>query len=133
MRRLKKSKNQIRINSKVTDEMEPVEIDVSNQNGKETITISWSDGHRSLYDPLELRISCPCAVCQGEPGIFGKQYFSAKEEVRKDVIPQEITTVGRYALKIEWSDGHNLGIYTFDYLRKLCSCTDCKKTSTLRT
>jgi DUF971 family protein len=29
--------------------------------------------------------------------------------------------VGRYALSIQWSDGHDMGIYTFDYLRKLCN------------
>jgi len=34
--------------------------------------------------------------------------------------------VGRYALQIYWSDGHSSGIYTFDYLRNLCPCTDCE-------
>ena len=28
--------------------------------------------------------------------------------------------VGNYALKIEWSDGHGTGIYSFEYLRDIC-------------
>jgi len=110
--------------------MEPLELNVSKYNDKETIFILWSDGHRSFYDPLELRTACPCAMCQGEPGIFGRKYEPTKNEVRSDIIPQEIEAIGRYGMKITWSDGHNLGIYTFDYLRKLCPCDECKKTGT---
>ncbi len=69
-------------------------------------------------------------MCQGEPGIFGKKYESAKEAVRADVVPQEIEPVGRYGMRITWSDGHNLGIYTFEYLRKLCPCEECQKIRT---
>jgi DUF971 family protein len=68
-------------------------------------------------------------MCQGEPGIFGRKYDPAKSVVGEDVVPQEIEAVGRYGLKITWSDGHNLGIYTFEYLRTLCECEECKKSS----
>ena len=30
-------------------------------------------------------------------------------------------------VRITWDDGHNTGIYTFDHLRSLCPCPDCKK------
>jgi len=30
--------------------------------------------------------------------------------------------VGRYAVQIAWTDGHDSGIYTFEYLRELCPC-----------
>jgi DUF971 family protein len=36
-----------------------------------------------------------------------------------------ITPVGNYALHFVWSDGHDSGIYSFDYLRKLCPCPQC--------
>ena len=39
--------------------------------------------------------------------------------VPKDVWPQNIAPVGRYALHFQWSDGHGSGIYTFEHLRKL--------------
>jgi ATP-binding protein involved in chromosome partitioning len=41
------------------------------------------------------------------------------ESVPEDVYPEAIHYVGRYALEFQWSDGHNTGIYTFEYLRRL--------------
>jgi DUF971 family protein len=108
--------------------MEPIELSVYKHDGKERIFLLWSDGHRSSYDAFQLRSACPCAMCQGEPGIFGKTYETLKDKVKTDVVPQEIEPVGRYGIKITWSDGHNLGIYTFEYLRKLCPCEECQKT-----
>jgi DUF971 family protein len=35
--------------------------------------------------------------------------------------------IGRYGMKIVWSDKHDLGIYTYDYLRELCECYECSK------
>ncbi len=40
----------------------------------------------------------------------------------------EIRPVGNYAIEFRWEDGHNAGIYTFDYLRSLCPCTQCNNT-----
>ena len=103
--------------------MEPKELNVSENDGR--IFILWSDGHKGIYDPFNLRSACPCAMCQGEPGVFGKYYRTSKMEVQPSVQPQEIESVGRYGLKITWTDGHDLGIYTFDYLRNLCECQEC--------
>jgi DUF971 family protein len=36
-----------------------------------------------------------------------------------------VAPVGNYALQFVWSDGHETGIYTFEYLRKLCPCSQC--------
>jgi len=110
--------------------MQPVELKVAKVEGKEIISVLWSDGHRSDYEPFKLRVSCPCAMCQGEPGIFGREYGPTKTVIREDVLPDEIQPVGKYGLKITWNDGHNLGIYTFEYLRKLCECEECQKTHT---
>ncbi|MDX6289392.1 MAG: Gamma-butyrobetaine hydroxylase-like, N-terminal, partial [Blastocatellia bacterium] len=32
----------------------------------------------------------------------------------------DLNIVGRYALNFRWSDGHETGIYSFQYLRDLC-------------
>ncbi len=37
-----------------------------------------------------------------------------------------VEAVGHYAIRIEWSDGHNTGIYSFDHLRKICACAECQ-------
>ena len=39
--------------------------------------------------------------------------------VPEDVHPLKLETVGRYALQIDWSDGHSTGIYPFRRLREL--------------
>jgi DUF971 family protein len=33
--------------------------------------------------------------------------------------------VGKYALKFSWSDRHDLGIYSWFYLREVCPCAEC--------
>ncbi len=109
--------------------LEPIELTVSKREEGGVISIVWSDGHKSIYNPVNLRIACPCAWCKGEPGIFGKYYSSEKGTIEKDVQLEEISPVGRYGLKISWTDGHNLGIYTFQYLRELCECGDCLRVS----
>ena len=41
------------------------------------------------------------------------------QEVPADVAPRGIQPVGRYAIQISWSDGHDTGIYPFERLRGL--------------
>ncbi len=106
--------------------MEPVELAVASKSEGGKISIQWSDGHRAEYLPFNLRSACPCAMCQGEPGVFGKHYEASKVFVPSDVQADAIESVGRYGLKFSWTDGHNSGIYTFDRLRKLCECKECK-------
>jgi DUF971 family protein len=31
---------------------------------QEKIVIMWADGHRSCFSWLDLRLTCPCAICQ---------------------------------------------------------------------
>jgi DUF971 family protein len=38
--------------------------------------------------------------------------------------PKDIHLVGRYALGIDWSDGHG-SIYPFEFLRTACPCGAC--------
>jgi DUF971 family protein len=37
----------------------------------------------------------------------------------------DVGEVGDYALRLTWADGHGTGIYTFEFLRVLCSCSEC--------
>jgi ATP-binding protein involved in chromosome partitioning len=39
--------------------------------------------------------------------------------VPADVLPRKVTSVGTYAMIVDWSDGHGTGIYTYGYLRGL--------------
>ena len=86
------------------------------QHGPRHLAISWSDGEESLYDVRELRLACACASCVDEWTGEGRLDPAS---VPEDVRPLRIQPVGRYAIQIEWSDGHDTGIYPFRRLREL--------------
>jgi ATP-binding protein involved in chromosome partitioning len=86
------------------------------QAGPRTLEIEWGDGHRSRYDVRDLRLACACAVCIDE--WTGAERLDP-DSVPEDVHPVRLDPVGRYAVQIEWSDGHSSGIYPFRRLREL--------------
>lgn len=83
------------------------------------LEVTWPDGQHSVYSLTYLRTHCPCASCrkfreeQTErksrltllPGNYAGTLTATKAEM-----------VGSYALRIEWSDGHASGIYSFEHL-----------------
>ncbi len=97
----------------------PVEIGRTNLHD---IKVKWQDGHESVYPARTLRMSCPCAGCVDE--VTGERVVIASS-VPADVKPLGIQLVGRYAITIQWSDGHHTGIYAFDRLRAMCPCEAC--------
>ena len=38
---------------------------------------------------------------------------------------QSASQVGNYAVQINFNDGHNTGIFSYDYLRSVCPCAEC--------
>lgn len=84
--------------------------------------VTWADGHRSVFPNRTLRERCPCATCVHE--ITGQRLLDPAS-VRPDIRAEEVALVGRYAIRIRWSDGHATGIYTFQRLREWCPCTQC--------
>jgi DUF971 family protein len=92
------------------------------QSGARALAVGWSDGHESVYDVRTLRLQCGCAACVDE--WTGAERLDAGA-VPADVRPVRIQPVGRYAIQIEWSDGHASGIYPFARLRALCPCAAC--------
>ena len=87
---------------------------------KENLLIKWDDESESLINIKYIRDECPCAVCKGET-ILLKTYKPAKHSSTDPemYMVKDIQTVGEYAIQIAWKDGHNTGIYTWEYLRKL--------------
>lgn len=100
----------------------PKNIDVSLSSG---VTIDWSDGHRSDYTLEYLRQKCPCASCT-----TGKHKTAAPSspfQVYRKVLKMDaVEPVGRYALQFKWNDGHSSGIYSFEHLRDICPCDQCR-------
>lgn len=81
-----------------------------------TLSILWEDGHHDDFDVRDLRLACHCALCIEE--MSGRKLLDPKT-IRSDVSPQRIVNKGTYAIQLDWSDGHNSGIYTFKDLRAL--------------
>ena len=86
------------------------------QDGPSQLAIEWQDGHRCVYEVRALRLACGCAICVDE--WTGEQRLDPAA-VPEDVKPLRIESVGRYAIQIAWSDGHESGIYPFTRLREL--------------
>lgn len=97
--------------------MKPKQIKVIDKN---KLFFKWNDDTESYISLKYLRDECPCAGCKGETVLF-KTYIPAKPADAKpeNYIVKSIQQVGVYAITIVWGDGHNTGIYTWDYLKQL--------------
>jgi DUF971 family protein len=111
---------------------DPEHIAISKSKG---IEIDWKDGHHSSYGVEYLRDWCPCATCAGTHGTEPRpkmtegggaspanpfQMYKPRERM------VNIEPVGNYALRIVWVDGHAAGIYSYDHLRQICPCPECR-------
>jgi DUF971 family protein len=81
-----------------------------------SVSIKWSDDSMTAYNAPLLRRSCPCASCVNE---WTGQRILKDDQVADDLTFTHVSIVGRYALSFHFSDEHNTGIFSFDYLRKL--------------
>src|ERR1043166_6875354 len=95
--------------------IEPREI---TQESVTHLRITWADGETCDYPAARLRRACPCAQCVNE--WTGERKFKP-DLISDEVEIKDISIVGRYALNFRWSDGHETGIYSFQYLRDLCA------------
>ena len=86
------------------------------QRGERHLEIVWADGHTGAIEVRRLRLACRCAACIDE---WSGEDRLDPSNVPEDVRPLRLQPVGRYALQIDWSDGHTSGIYPFERLREL--------------
>jgi DUF971 family protein len=98
------------------------------------VDIVWSDAHASHYEFNYLRDHCPCATCNDERA-KRSQFSPTSAGTPSAALPmfkpkpkaRAAHPVGNYAIQIEFTDGHNTGIYSYDYLRTICPCEDCAR------
>lgn len=91
------------------------------------LEITWSDDRVCQYPLSELREACPCVECRGGHERMGRQYDP--DDIltltpKRSYTIKSMELVGNYALMPTWDDGHHTGIYTWDYLRRLCPKTE---------
>ena len=98
--------------------LKPEDIIIMDSN----IAIKWNDNSESFISTTELRQKCPCANCSGESDVFGNVYKGSDESLGDNGQKYMINAymnVGHYAIRIIWGDGHNAGIYSFNFLKGL--------------
>ncbi|MCA9304661.1 MAG: DUF971 domain-containing protein [Phycisphaerales bacterium] len=101
----------------------PANLDLKKDH---SLSVQWSDGTESVYPIAYLRKMSPSAEMR---------------ELRKEMNTNPLTIlpgsmgsggvvtatgaelVGNYAIRIEFSDGHKTGLYTWDYLREIDPAT----------
>lgn len=98
---------------------QPIALDLKKDRG---LTVQWADGRSSYYSIAYLRRMSPSAEAR---------------ELRKEVARNPLAIVpaggvgggpltalgaelvGHYALRVRFSDGHDTGLYSWDYLREI--------------
>jgi DUF971 family protein len=101
------------------------------------LDIEWKDGHQSHYSFPFLRDACPCALCDEarskahqQPGEPPKLAAGALPMFKPAVKAVSADGVGKYAIKFHFNDDHELGIYSWQFLRDWCPCEECKAART---
>lgn len=94
----------------------PLKIRLDRPAGR--LVVAWSDGLETRF-PLDfLRAQCPSA---GER-VAREEKTADPLAILGNVPSHEMTDlrmVGTYAICPTWSDGHSVGIYTWEYLREI--------------
>lgn len=96
------------------DENTPIPTEITLHRGSKRLELAFDDGSR--FDlPFEfLRVYSPSAEVRGHgPG------QETLQQGKRDVDIVDIAPVGNYAIKPTFSDGHDSGLYSWDYLYAL--------------
>jgi DUF971 family protein len=111
--------------------VKPEKVRVLLTEGK-GLEIDWADGHKSAWSFAWLRAACPCATCVEERKEQGRQPGQPAPKPAELLPmftpppkPSSAHAVGRYAIGFDWLDGHRGGIYSWEYLRRVCQCPEC--------
>ena len=82
--------------------------------GRDTLMLDWVDGEYMLT-AARLRVACRCSAC------VAAARNGQTPPAALTVTIGSVRPVGRYAVNIGFSDGHERGVYPFSYLRELAA------------
>jgi DUF971 family protein len=81
--------------------------------GRDVLAVAFESGERFALRAEYLRVESPSAEVRNHGG--PKTIVKGKEQVKIE----GLEPVGNYALRIAFDDGHDTGLYSWDYLHKL--------------
>ncbi len=78
------------------------------------LEIDFDDGAKFSLPAEYLRVMTPSAEDRGHGAGPGRTV-----DGKKDVGIKDVTPIGRYAVRIDFTDGHDTGLYSWDELHRL--------------
>ncbi|QID16355.1 DUF971 domain-containing protein [Nitrogeniibacter mangrovi] len=96
------------------DASTPLPTDIVLHTQSRCLEVAFDNGARYRLPFEFLRVFSPSAEVRGH-GIGQETLQTGK----RDVIVEQVEPVGKYALKLVFSDGHDSGLYSWDYLAEI--------------
>ena len=99
-------------------EQSPVHLDLARDRG---LTVHWQDGTKSFYPVAFLRRMSPSAEARTLREQLAKNPLTVlpSTDAGEPLTATTAELVGNYAVRIRFSDGHDTGLYSWDYLRRI--------------
>ena len=94
--------------------MTPAPTKIHYHKQSRELELAFADGQSFRLSAEYLRVHSPSAEVRGH----GLQ-MPILQYGKKDVTIQNVEGAGNYALKISFNDGHDTGLYTWEYLYNL--------------
>ena len=95
------------------------------RDGDSAIVITFDDDKQVRWTAAELRRVCPCATCREKKRADEEKSAGQSKAMLLPVLSAaearplsigSMSPVGHYGYNVEFSDGHNSGIFLFDVL-----------------
>ncbi len=84
------------------------------------VAIRWADASETYHRMDRLRSLSPSAATSGERDLLGRELVATdKHRDFTGVTVVAWNRVGNYAIQFRFSDGHNTGLYSYEYLREI--------------
>jgi DUF971 family protein len=90
----------------------PTELRVN--PARDRLSIAFSDGAKITLAAQKLRVESPSAEVRGHGG-----ERPPPPQAKENVKIERLEPVGNYAVRIVFDDGHDSGLYSWDYLKQL--------------
>jgi DUF971 family protein len=97
-------------------ERDPLRIQLDKKN--RTLVVDWPGGVRHRFPWTYLRANCPSATEKASRESAAANPLQVLSKLPSSELVS-VRSVGRYAISLTWSDGHSVGIYTWEYLQQL--------------
>jgi DUF971 family protein len=95
-----------------------VRLDLDRERG---LTVEWADGRQSFFPVAYLRRHSPSADAKTLRESLASNPLTVlpASSATGPLRAEKAELVGNYALRVEFSDGHRTGIYSWTYLREI--------------